>query len=125
MSCLGALAGSSGASRLWLACFLVLCLGIAGPAVAQNAERNTSFETTAKQALLLDYETRTVLFERNADQSIHPASLAKLMTVALAFREVQEGRLKPEQDMVASTDAWRRGGAVAGGPNMLITRTRW
>lgn len=101
----------------------LVLLGLAGlwPALAQAPDRTASFETQAKQALLLDYETRTILFERNADQSIHPASLAKIMTAALAFRELKEGRLKPDQDMVASTDAWRRGGAVAGGPNMLIT----
>lgn len=114
----------NGRARKGVASLLLLGLLLPAPVgttFAQNADRSASFETTAKQALLLDYETRTVLFERNADQSIHPASLAKIMTAALAFREVKEGRLKPEQDMIASTDAWRRGGAVAGGPNMLIT----
>ncbi len=115
--------GRNGRVRAGLLPVALLALLAIAPrvALAQNTDRGASFETTAKQALLLDYETRTVLFERNADQSIHPASLAKIMTAALAFRELKEGRLKPEQDMVASTDAWRRGGAVAGGPNMLIT----
>ena len=107
-----------------LMCFGALALiAIVPPVFAQplSGERQTSFETAAKQAILIDADTKTVLFERNADQSINPASLVKLMTAALAFREVKEGRLKLEQDMIASTDAWRRGGAVAGGPNMLIT----
>jgi serine-type D-Ala-D-Ala carboxypeptidase (penicillin-binding protein 5/6) len=115
---------SAGRFRVSLARLLhagFLCLAGLSPSLAQTTDRGSSFETSAKQALLLDVETRTILFERNADQSIHPASLAKLMTAALAFREVKEGRLRPMQDMVASTDAWRRGGAVAGGPNMLIT----
>ncbi|CAN1564066.1 DacC D-alanyl-D-alanine carboxypeptidase [Rhabdaerophilaceae bacterium] len=96
---------------------------LAGPAFAQVAtsSRVSSFETAAKQAILIDFNTKAILFERNADQPINPASLVKLMTVTLAFREVKEGRLRLEQDMIASTDAWRRGGAVAGGPNMLIT----
>jgi D-alanyl-D-alanine carboxypeptidase (penicillin-binding protein 5/6) len=86
-----------------------------------NAERSGVFETQAPMALLLDADTGTILFEKQADQPVNPASLVKIMTAALAFREVKEGRLRPEQDMVASTDAWRRGGAVAGVPNMLIT----
>ncbi len=84
-------------------------------------EKAAPFETSAKQAFLYDYSTKTVLFEREADQRIAPASLAKLMTTALVFRELKEGRLKFEDDMVVSVDAWRRGGAVSGSPNMLLT----
>ena len=104
---------------------LAVMLALAGsvlfaPAVRAQ-DKNTSFDTSAKQALLFDYSTRSVLFQREADQKIAPASLAKLMTVALVFRELSEGRLKPDADMVVSADAWRRGGAVSGNPNMLLT----
>lgn len=95
-------------------------LASAQPAPAQP-ERASSFDTAAKQAVLFDFDTRTILFEREADKSINPAGLVKIMTAAMVFRELKEGRLKPDQDLIASTDAWRRGGAVAGGPNMLIT----
>jgi D-alanyl-D-alanine carboxypeptidase (penicillin-binding protein 5/6) len=121
MSRFGDRTGLLRASFRWLLRLMFLCLAGMGIAHAQGTDRHASFETAAKQALLLDFETRTILFERNADQSIHPASLAKIMTATLAFRELKEGRLRLEQDMIASTDAWRRGGAVAGGPNMLIT----
>lgn len=121
MSRFGDRTGFLRASFRWLPRLMLLCLAGMGIAHAQGTDRNASFETAAKQALLLDFETRTILFERNADQSIHPAGLVKIMTAALAFRELKEGRLRLEQDMIASTDAWRRGGAVAGGPNMLIT----
>lgn len=101
---------------------LVLCLGIGPVAVSLAAEEKSApFETSAKQALLYDFSTGTVLFEREADQKIAPASLAKLMTAAIVFRELKEGRLKFEDDMVVSVDAWRRGGAVSGNPNMLLT----
>lgn len=89
------------------------------PAFAQI--RSTPYETSAKQAILFDHDANTVLFERKADEKIQPGSLAKLMTVELVFRELQEGRLKFDQDMVVSADAWRRGGAVSGSPNMLLT----
>lgn len=87
-------------------------------------ERAAPFETSAKQAFLYDLSTRTVLFERNADQKIAPASLAKLMTAALVFRELKAGRLSLDSEMVVSVDAWRRGGAVSGNPNMLLTPNR-
>lgn len=92
------------------------------PLAAQD--RAAPFETAARQALLFDHSSRAVLFERDADRRISPASLAKLMTVAIVFREIKEGRLKPEDDMVVSVDAWRRGGAVSGNPNMLLTPNR-
>lgn len=84
-------------------------------------ERQAAFETSAKQAILFDFSTQAVLFERNADQKIAPGALAKIMTAALVFRELRESRLKLEDDMVVSADAWRRGGAVSGQANMLLT----
>lgn len=98
----------------------------AAPLRAQDkaGEKGGAFDTSAKQAFLFDYSTRSVLFEREADKRIAPAGLAKLMTVAIVFRELREGRLKLEDDMVVSTDAWRRGGAVSGNPNMLLTPNR-
>ncbi|MCA3654024.1 MAG: hypothetical protein IOC43_01150, partial [Methylobacterium sp.] len=105
MSRFGDRTGFLRASFRWLPRLMLLCLAGMGIAHAQGTDRNASFETAAKQALLLDFETRTILFERNADQSIHPAGLVKIMTAALAFRELKEGRLRLEQDMIASTDA--------------------
>lgn len=101
---------------------LAALLASALPAFAQD--KAPPFETAAKQALLFDASSKAVLFEREADRKIAPASLAKLMTIAIVFREIKEGRLKPDDDMVVSTDAWRRGGAVSGNPNMLLTPNR-
>jgi D-alanyl-D-alanine carboxypeptidase (penicillin-binding protein 5/6) len=103
---------------------LLIVLASAQAAFAQPAERAQSFETSAKQAILFDVDTRAVLFERNARAKIPPASLAKIMTAAVVFRELKEGRLSMDRDMVVSTDAWRRGGAVSGGPNMLLIPNR-
>lgn len=100
---------------------VALMLVPSGIRLASAVEKSPAFETIAEYALLLDYDTGTTLFERKADASIQPASLVKLMTAALVFRELKEGRLKLEGEMVASTNAWRRGGAVSGAPNMLLT----
>jgi D-alanyl-D-alanine carboxypeptidase (penicillin-binding protein 5/6) len=109
--------------RFWNWVFGLAAFGAAlTPLAAQD--RAAPFETAAKQAFLFDFSSRAVLYEREADRRIAPASLAKLMTAAIVFREIKEGRLKLEDDMVVSTDAWRRGGAVSGNPNMLLTPNR-
>lgn len=102
----------------------VLGLPVCALAAVQPASAQTKaapFETQAEQAFLYDQTSGTVLFEREADKRIAPASLVKLMTAAVVFRELKEGRLSPDADMVVSTGAWRKGGAVAGVPNMLLT----
>ncbi len=104
------------AALLWLP-FAVLTAVSAAEAQTKTAP----FETQAEQAFLFDQTSGTVLFEREADKRIAPASLVKLMTAAVVFRELKEGRLSPDADMVVSTGAWRKGGAVAGVPNMLLT----
>lgn len=101
----------------------MLLLGVM-PAFPQAKPPAVAFDTIARQAVLFDVDTRSVLFERNADARIAPASLVKLMTAAIVFRELKQGRLLMEGDMVVSADAWRRGGAVSGSPNMLLTPNR-
>lgn len=78
----------------------------AWPARAQDA-----FQTTVRNAILFDVGTESVLFEKAADEPQPPASLAKLMTMAVIFEEMRQGRLAPDQEIVISQDAWRRGGA--------------
>ncbi|MCA0405696.1 MAG: D-alanyl-D-alanine carboxypeptidase [Proteobacteria bacterium] len=101
--------------------FLSFCFSLFALAAVAQGEKVAPFETGARQALLYDHAARAVLFAREADARINPASLTKLMTAALVFREMKEGRLKGEDTMVTSAEAWRRGGAVSGNPNMLLT----
>ena len=66
---------------------------------------------TATHAILIDAENGSVLFERNADQLIYPASLAKLMTVEYVLHLIKEGKLKLTDEFPVSENAWRKGGA--------------
>jgi D-alanyl-D-alanine carboxypeptidase (penicillin-binding protein 5/6) len=66
----------------------------------------------------MDYDSGTVLFEKAADEPFHPASMAKLMTIEYVFHELKEGRLSEDEAFVISENAWRRGGAPAGGSAM-------
>lgn len=91
---------------------LALALGVS-PAAAQL------FETKAAQAYMIDAETGTVLFSKDADAAIEPASLAKLMTLEVAFNAVRSGRLTLDDTFVVSEHAWRTGGAPSGTSTMF------
>lgn len=77
------------------------------------------FETRAKEAFLMDGETGTVLFAKNENTPVPPASLAKLMTVELLFRAIKAGRLSLTDTFQISVNAWRDGGAASGGSTMF------
>jgi serine-type D-Ala-D-Ala carboxypeptidase (penicillin-binding protein 5/6) len=80
-----------------------------------------SFQTNAPFALLMDYESGAVLFEKNADELMAPASTSKLMTVEIVFREIKEGRLKLDDEFEVSENAWRTGGAHSHGSAMFLS----
>ena len=94
--------------------FCLLALLIATGARAQ------SFESSAGQAILMDHATGTVLFDKNADERIPPASLAKLMTMEVVFDRLRSGILSVEDEVTISEDAWRRGGEASGGSTMFL-----
>lgn len=88
-----------------LAAGLFLAIAVNGPATAQT------FETTAKQSILVDYETGTVLFEKNADATMFPASMSKIMTALLVFDRLRDGTFTLETKLPVSEKAWRMGGS--------------
>ena len=103
-----------------LLALVMLSLGaVAGSALAQ-APASTDMTTRAKQAILLDANTGAVLFQNNADELAPPASMSKLMTLAVIFRALKEGRLKPEDEILFSVNAWRTGGAPSGTSAMFV-----
>jgi len=77
------------------------------------------FDTKAKFAVLMDYESGTILFNKEADSALEPASMAKLMTVAVVFDELQRNRLQMTDEFFISEHAWRDGGASSGGSTMF------
>jgi D-alanyl-D-alanine carboxypeptidase (penicillin-binding protein 5/6) len=92
---------------------VLLLVGMATEASAQL------FETKATQAFMIDAETGTVLFAKDADAAIQPASLAKLMTMEMAFDAIKSGRLTRDDTFVVSENAWRTGGAPSGTSTMF------
>ncbi len=94
---------------------VLLSVALATAALAQAQE----FDTKAKFAVLMDYESGTILFHKNADDPLEPASMAKLMTVAVVFDQLQQGKLKMTDEFFISEHAWREGGAKSGGSTMF------
>lgn len=69
------------------------------------------FETIADYAIVMDSRSGKVLFEKNADELVPPASMSKVMTMIMVFERLKQGRLKLTDEFTISEDAWRRGGA--------------
>jgi D-alanyl-D-alanine carboxypeptidase (penicillin-binding protein 5/6) len=63
-------------------------------------------ETSAKQAIVVDFQTGTVLFEKNADEPVHPASMSKLMTLYVLFDRLKQGNVSLDDEFPVSEKAW-------------------
>ena len=98
----------------WARAFVLAGALAAGPAAAAQ------FETTAPTAILMHKDSGAVLFEKNADEAVAPASLVKLMTVEILFHRLATDRLKPDDEFAVSERAWREGGAASGGSTMFL-----
>ena len=70
-----------------------------------------AIETSAREALVLDAETGTVLLEKEADTSMPPASMSKIMTIYLIFERLKDGRLSLDDEFLVSEKAWNWGGS--------------
>jgi len=68
-------------------------------------------ETSAKQAMLVDFETGAVLLEKNPTELMPPASMSKLMTVYMVLERLAEGGLALDDTFAVSERAWRMGGS--------------
>ena len=76
-------------------------------------------DTKAKQAFMIDAITGTILYEKDADAPVSPASLAKLMTMEVVFQALKSGRRTEAEAFPVSENAWRTGGAPSGTSTMF------
>jgi len=96
-----------------------LAMMFASPGTGLAQPQSQLFETRAKQAVMIDAETGTILYAKDGDKLIPPASLAKLMTMEVVFHALKVGRLSMDDKFAVSENAWKKGGAKAGGSTMF------
>ncbi len=96
-----------------LVSFCLFVLPITGGTQAQV------FSTKANFAILIDVNSGSTLFEKNAHEHMPPASMAKMMTLAVVFDALKNGEIALHDTLTVSENAWRRGGANSGGSTMF------
>ncbi len=116
------------AGRIWgglIAAMVALAVGWGGVVLAANnsvqgaKKDEAAFDGDAPTAILIEASSGSVLFEKNADELRAPSSMMKLMTVEVVFHALQQGEIKLTDEYRISENAWRRGGAPAGGSTMF------
>jgi len=79
---------------------------------------NTEFDINARTAILQDYHSGEILYEKDADRKIFPASMTKIMTSIIAFDLIKNGELNLNDKFIISENAWRL--SEAGYSSMFI-----
>jgi D-alanyl-D-alanine carboxypeptidase (penicillin-binding protein 5/6) len=114
--------------RVWrrlVAAMLVAAIGWGGVVYAANnsvqgaRKEEGGFDGDAPTAILMEASSGSVLFEKSADELRAPSSMMKLMTVEVVFHAIQRGEIKLTDEYHVSENAWRKGGAPAGGSTMF------
>ena len=68
---------------------------------------NANFDINARTAILQDYHSGEILYEKDADRKIFPASMTKIMTSIIAFDLLKNGELNLDDKFIVSENAWR------------------
>ena len=106
---------------------LSLILSLLSLAIAGATSPARALDIAAREVLLIDYQTWTVLEAKNLDEPMPPSSMSKLMTSYMLFDAIHSGAISLDDEFVVSENAWRKGGAASGGSTMFLepnTRVR-
>jgi D-alanyl-D-alanine carboxypeptidase (penicillin-binding protein 5/6) len=108
-----------------IAAAVLMTLGWSGVLLAANnsvqgaKKEEAGFDGDAPTAILIEATSGAVLFEKNADELRAPSSMMKLVTAEVVFHAIRQGQIKLTDEYRVSENAWRRGGAPAGGSTMF------
>ncbi|NJO23890.1 MAG: D-alanyl-D-alanine carboxypeptidase [Sphingomonadales bacterium] len=86
------------------------------PLLAQSGE----VVVKSPQAILMDADSGGILFQRNADELVPPASMSKLMLLIMIFNALRAGEITPDTEVIMSEYAWRTGGAPSRTSAMFV-----
>src|SRR5687768_2212803 len=79
------------------------------------------FETPAPIAYMIDLSSGAVLYAKDADRRIPPASMAKMMTTHIAFNLIKEGKLRLDKMCTVRPETWQRWHGPAAGSTMFLS----
>jgi serine-type D-Ala-D-Ala carboxypeptidase (penicillin-binding protein 5/6) len=119
---------SAATGRAWrslIAAIVAIAVGWGGVVYAANnsvqgaKKEEGGFDGDAPTAILIEANSGSVLFEKNADELRAPSSMMKLMTAETVFHAIKQGEVKLTDEYRISENAWRKGGAPSGGSTMF------
>lgn len=102
-------------SRSLAAAFALIAVALPGHAAAPP------FDTPAPVAFMKDLSSGAILYSKDADRRIPPASMAKMMTVYVAFDLIKKGELKLDQTFQVRPETWQRWHGPAAGSTMFLS----
>lgn len=94
-----------------------IALSVAYPSAASAPQ----FQTVAPVAFLKDLSSGAVLFAKDADRRMPPASMAKMMTAYVAFDLIKRGELKLDQELEVRPETWQKWHGPAAGSTMFLS----
>jgi serine-type D-Ala-D-Ala carboxypeptidase (penicillin-binding protein 5/6) len=111
--------------RSLISAVIAMAIGWGGIVFAANnsiqgaKKEEGGFDGDAPTAILIEASSGSVLSEKNADELRAPSSMMKLMTAEVVFHAIKQGDIKLTDEYRVSENAWRKGGAPAGGSTMF------
>lgn len=111
--------------RFYCFCFFAVVSVLASVSATAAVIMPSPPSLAATAYILMDAETGEILVEHNADETLPPASLTKMLTAYIVSDEIARGKLKETDTVLITDDAWSRGGAKSGSSTMFLNpRTR-
>lgn len=90
-------------------------------AIAPTAAQTPPFETAAPVAFMEDLSSGAVLYAKDADRRMPPASMAKMMTAYVAFDLIKQGKLKLDQQVDVRPETWAKWHGPSAGSTMFLS----
>ena len=97
--------------QLYKICFIFICILLL-------KSHSNAFDIKARTAILQDFSSGEILFEKEPDREIYPASMTKIMTSIIAFELLKNGELSLDDTFTVSEKAWKL--STAGYSSMFI-----
>lgn len=97
--------------KAWVKFCIAASIAVLLSAIPMFHLKAQDIPTSAEYALITDFDSGLVLLEKNAELPMKPASMAKIMTVYIAFSRIAEGSLSFDDMFVISEKAWKMGGS--------------